>query len=223
MKFQYLAQLLVDSNCLLLILKMFGIQEATFQVRARHDVPVFKCVASHCARLTISFFRYCCESGSRDPAPLPRPEDAMLAVPPRPGAASPNSPVAPLSSTGAGDDEVELLTDYSARNFFAIINFLHILQKLTKRKVHRVLLLSQYKSSAILKRMLKVSHPLMQVYTLKIIKSQIPYCGRKWRQCALASYGCADRFSQHEGHHGHLSALPAGPARRVADGRRRRC
>ena len=150
----------------------------------------------------------------------------MLAVPPRPSApeaGSPHSPVATLSSTGAGDDEVELLTDYSARNFFAIINFLHILQKLTKRKVHRVLLLSQYKSSAILKRMLKVSHPLMQVYTLKIIKSQIPYCGRKWRQCALASYGCADRFSQHEGHHGHLSALPAGPARRVADGRRRRC
>ena len=44
MKYQYLAQLLVDSNCLLLILKMFGIQEATFQVRARHDVPVYKCV-----------------------------------------------------------------------------------------------------------------------------------------------------------------------------------
>ena len=74
----------------------------------------------------------------------------MLAVPPRPTvpeAHSPNSPVVALTGVGAGDDEVELLSDYSARNFFAIINFLHILQKLTKRKVHRVLLLSQYKSS----------------------------------------------------------------------------
>lgn len=42
---------------------------------------------------------------------------------------------------------MELITDYSWRNFFAVINFVHILQKLTKRKTHRVLLLVQYKSS----------------------------------------------------------------------------
>jgi hypothetical protein len=81
------------------------------------------------------------------------------------------------------DDEMELITDYSWRNFFSVINFVHILQKLTKRKTHRVLLLVQYKSSAILKRILKVSHPTLQLYVLKVIKSQVPYCGRKWRQC----------------------------------------
>lgn len=36
---------------------------------------------------------------------------------------------------------------------------------------------------AILKRILKVSHPTLQLYVLKVIKSQVPYCGRKWRQC----------------------------------------
>lgn len=36
---------------------------------------------------------------------------------------------------------------------------------------------------AILKRMLKVSHPMLQLHVLKLLKSQVPYCGRKWRQC----------------------------------------
>lgn len=35
---------------------------------------------------------------------------------------------------------------------------------------------------AILKRMLKVNHPMFQLQALKLIKSQMPWCGRKWRQ-----------------------------------------
>lgn len=38
-------------------------------------------------------------------------------------------------------------SDYCWRNFFSAINFLRILQKLTKKKTHRILLLVQYKSS----------------------------------------------------------------------------
>lgn len=53
----------------------------------------------------------------------------------------------PTSPKGTEDDEIELITEYSWRNFFSVINFVHILQKLTKRKTHRVLLLVQYKSS----------------------------------------------------------------------------
>ena len=34
-----------------------------------------------------------------------------------------------------------------------------------------------------LKRLLRISHPLLQLYILKIIKGQVPYYGRKWRQC----------------------------------------
>ncbi|BGP36956.1 Factor arrest protein 11 [Rhodotorula kratochvilovae] len=185
MKFHYFSQLLVDSNCLLLILKMFGMQEVSTLVRVKHDRP------EH------NFFKFCHDH--MNPSSVsPRPEDAVLSAPPpgaRPGSAG-SSPAstsacasAPSSagarSTSWGDDEVELVSDYSWRNFFSTINFVHILQKLTKRKTHRILLMVQYKSSAILKRILKVSHPTLQLYVLKVIKSQVPYCGRKWRQANM--------------------------------------
>jgi hypothetical protein len=35
----------------------------------------------------------------------------------------------------------------------------------------------------VLKRMLRVPHPLLQLEILNVIKSQVPFCGRKWRQC----------------------------------------
>ena len=43
-------------------------------------------------------------------------------------------------------------------------------------------MLVQYKSSAVLKRVLRVPHPLLQLHILKLIKSQVPFCGKKWRQ-----------------------------------------
>ena len=39
-----------------------------------------------------------------------------------------------------------------------------------------------------LKRILKVQHPMLQLHVLKLIKSQVPFCGRKWRQCKWISY-----------------------------------
>ena len=30
--------------------------------------------------------------------------------------------------------------------------------------------------------MLRVNHPMLQLQVLKLIKSQMPWCGRKWRQ-----------------------------------------
>ena len=38
---------------------------------------------------------------------------------------------------------------------------------------------------AVLKRILKVQPPMLQLHVLKLIKSQVPFCGRKWRQCEL--------------------------------------
>lgn len=78
-----------------------------------------------------------------------------------------------------------------------------------------------FPEQAILKRILKVSHPLLQLYVLKVIKSQIPYSGRKWRQCTylLAMLdGKADLWScsKHEGDHSDLPQLPTRPTRRVA-------
>ena len=74
------------------------------------------------------------------------------------------------------------ITIFSWRNFFSNINFLRIMQKICKRKAHRNLLLVQYKSSTILKKALKVPQRELRLYTLKLFKNQVPYCGRKWRQ-----------------------------------------
>lgn len=38
-------------------------------------------------------------------------------------------------------------------------------------------------TQAVLKRVLRVPHPMLQLHVLKLIKSQVPFCGRKWRQC----------------------------------------
>lgn len=151
MKFHYLSQLLVDSNCLLLILKMFGLQEVSTSVKTKNDRPDYRstanraaCDSSYSLHPISSFFKFCHDkiNPSSETEP-PRPEDAMLAA--KPAGAHPQT--AGQSSDGSEDDEVELITDFSWRNFFAVINFVHILQKLTKRKTHRVLLLVQYKSS----------------------------------------------------------------------------
>ncbi|GAB1519657.1 Factor arrest protein 11 [Rhizoctonia solani] len=150
MKFHHLGQLLLDSNCILLVLKMFGMQEVSNVIVAKNDIP------------GLNFFRFCHLNFSRTPH-----NDRL------------EEPAPPLPRI---EDDVELITDFSWRNFFANINFVKIVQKLSKRRSHRIWLLVQYKSSAILKRILKVSHPILQLHVLKLLKSQVPYCGRKWRQ-----------------------------------------
>ncbi|KAH0022524.1 hypothetical protein KCU80_g15669, partial [Aureobasidium melanogenum] len=74
------------------------------------------------------------------------------------------------------------IQNYSYRNTFTYINYLRVLQKITRRKAHRSLLLVSYKSSNVLKKSLRVPVDMMRYYTLKLFKTQVPYCGRKWRQ-----------------------------------------
>ena len=81
---------------------------------------------------------------------------------------------------GAQPDEP--ITDFSRRNFFSLINYLRVMQKICKGKAHRNLLLVQYKSSTILRKSLRIPQPELRLYTLKLFKNQVPYCGRKWRQ-----------------------------------------
>jgi hypothetical protein len=76
----------------------------------------------------------------------------------------------------------EPITDFSRRNFFSLINYLRVMQKICKNKAHRNLLLVQYKSSNILRKSLKIPQQELRLYTLKLFKNQVPYCGRKWRQ-----------------------------------------
>ncbi|KAH9938243.1 uncharacterized protein B0H18DRAFT_966229 [Fomitopsis serialis] len=142
MKFHHLGQQLLDTNCLLLILKMFGLQEVSVTIVSKADSP------------ENNFFHYC------------QNDHRMTTLP----------------NGLKHEEEIDMLTDFSWRNFFSVINFAKIMQKLSKHRSHRIRMLVQYKSSAVLKRILKVQHPLLQLHVLKLIKSQVPFCGRKWRQ-----------------------------------------
>jgi Domain of unknown function (DUF3402) len=43
-------------------------------------------------------------------------------------------------------------------------------------------MLVTYKSHSYLRKALRVPQRELRLYTLKLFKSQVPYCGRKWRQ-----------------------------------------
>ncbi|KAK4162773.1 hypothetical protein QBC43DRAFT_345624 [Cladorrhinum sp. PSN259] len=200
LKFEYMTQLLLDSNYIPLVLKLF----------AMHDIQ--QIIENKLDRVEHSFFYFC---GSRagvipHPAAMPNPtatefedvdasDDELddAAPPPIRRRRSPDSPDRANSSEGGGPptrpevDEMgypvnplpkEPITEFSRRNFFSVINYLRVLQKVCKHKAHRNLLLVHYKSSNILRKALKVPQQDLRLYTLKLFKNQVPYCGRKWRQ-----------------------------------------
>ncbi|KGO68156.1 Phosphatidic acid phosphatase type 2/haloperoxidase [Penicillium italicum] len=197
LKFEYMTQLLLDSNYIPLILKMFAHQDVDQTVAHKND------------REDLSFFHFCqsntdfhqeteedsCgDTESEDeamPPPIARHRPDPTANGSMPGFSDEDSIP---DVTGPGRPEVDELgyptaplpkepvKVFSFRNFFSAINYLHIMQKITRNKAHRCLLLVQYKSSNILRKGLKIPDPHLRFYTLKLFKSQVPYCGRKWRQ-----------------------------------------
>ncbi|KAI0122820.1 required for hyphal anastomosis [Xylariales sp. AK1849] len=201
LKFEYLTQLLLDSNYIPLVLKLFAHQDVQQVVDSKTD------------RLEHSFFQFCnhrCRPGDQpmlEPTEIDGPDDESedeAAPPPIKRRKSPPRPTPAAMSNGDTAtkpedqpptrpevDELgypinplpkEPITDFSGRNFFALINYLRILQKICKNKAHRNLLLVQYKSSNIIRKSLKVPQQELRLYTLKLFKNQVPYCGRKWRQ-----------------------------------------
>jgi hypothetical protein len=197
LKFEYLTQLLLDSNYLPLVLKLFAHQE------------IEKVVVSKTDRDDMSFFTFCNLNSKNAPIALelePEEESEDDAAPPPiktcrelpvaevddklPALAFQEGQLAGKREPQEGDEfggpngvqPSEPITDFSWRNFFSSINFLRIMQKICKNKAHRNLLLVQYKSSNILKKVTKPAQPDLRLYTLKLFKNQVPYCGRKWRQ-----------------------------------------
>ncbi|KAI9697708.1 MAG: Factor arrest protein 11 [Bogoriella megaspora] len=191
LKFEYLTQLLLDSNYIPLILKLLQSQELERVVNYR------------CDRDDLNFFHFCRANShlGLDPSPSPPPEDDDFddAVPPpikRHRASDLDSGVAPSNNRTSPPPPPEVdelgyptsdlpstpITNFSWRSFFSSINYLRILQKICKGKAHRNLMLVQYKSSQYLRKALKVPQPELRLYTLKLFKNQVPYCGRKWRQ-----------------------------------------
>jgi len=214
LKFEYLTQLLLDSNYVQLTLKYFAHQNLEDLVAFKYD------------RDDLSFWHYChlhsdhpplpptspgghSEASSLDeaiPPPIPRhrrsptfPSDAA-STPSLPQQSDPSATIQqqsadsqPPASAAARPSVDELgnplgpvpsspITTFSFRQFQTSIHLLRILQKLTRGKAHRILFLVQFKSSQILRRLLRVPDPMLRLYVLKLFKSQVPYCGRKWRQ-----------------------------------------
>ncbi|KAL9064010.1 MAG: hypothetical protein Q9161_009143 [Pseudevernia consocians] len=192
LKYEYMTQLLLDANYLPLVLKLFAHQDVDKAVDQKND------------REDLDFFYFCHLNSKHPPESPPQPalssstssEDEAEPPPILKHRRSPTSqsppPTPPLSTTrpevdGLGYPTSDALpqsplTSYAPRFFLTTINLLRLLQKITKRKAHRALLLVQYKSSTILRKALKIPQPDLRLYTLKLFKSQTPYCGRKWRQ-----------------------------------------
>ncbi|KAI9158689.1 Striatin-interacting protein [Paramyrothecium foliicola] len=220
LKFEYMTQLLLDSNYVPLVLKLFAHQDIQQVVGSKMD------------RTENSFFQFCNirsrskDKASSDPdddddddddevdeeegeeiqdeqAGADGESDDEAAPPPIKRRRSP--PVPPMSTEqedGSVQEDNQLparpevdelgcpvnplptvpITDFSRRNFFSLINYLRVMQKICKNKAYRNLLLVQYKSSQILRKSLRVPQPELRLYTLKLFKNQVPYCGRKWRQ-----------------------------------------
>ncbi|CAO3643636.1 unnamed protein product [Cunninghamella blakesleeana] len=150
LKYEYFSQLLVDSGCMLLILKIFGLQEiaALSSIKTNIDeYNLFEQIASHPSVSNLE------EKKDKENG---------------------------LSTQGTSIESKN--QNYTnGRNIFWIINLLRVLQMLSKNKIHRIMVLVQYKSAAIFKRVYKISHPKVELYALKNLKNQIPFLGRKWR------------------------------------------
>ncbi|PHH49595.1 Factor arrest protein 11 [Ceratocystis fimbriata CBS 114723] len=216
LKFEYLTQLLLDSNYLPLVLKFFIHQEIANVVESKTDRPEnsFFHMCNVQAKAGASESESDSESDSEardkpensleDSSPKPEneaeagsSEDDAIPPPIKRRRSPPLAPLntsAPLNSNNPRPEVDELgfpvnaevplapVTDFSRRNFFSLINYLRVLQKICKGKAHRNLLMVTYKSSTILRKSLRVPQDDLRLYTLKLIKSQVSFCGRKWRQ-----------------------------------------
>lgn len=198
LKFEYLNQLLLDSNYVQLTLKYFAHQNLEDLVPFKYD------------RDDLSVWHYCHVHSDHPPLSPTSPDersessDGDDAIPPPISRDRPYRPTHSdgIATTRAGQhvqpdqerpsvDELgnplgpipaAPITTYSFRQFQTSIHLLRTLQKLTRGKSHRILFLVQFKSSQILRRVLRVPDPMLRLYVLKLFKSQVPYCGRKWRQ-----------------------------------------
>jgi len=197
LQYEYMSQLMMDSNYVPLMLKSWQTQDVGRACHYRLE------------REELNFFAFCRENsqppssdaksngdqfGTADssedeacPPPIKLKRSSSLdAHPLSTSSTSPYNPAYPPEIDELGYPTTPLpstpITHYSYRNTFANINFIRILQKLTRRKTQRALMLINYKSSNHLKKSLKVPIHLLRYYTLKVFKSQVPFCGRKWRQ-----------------------------------------
>ncbi|KAF3036712.1 Factor arrest protein 11 [Didymella heteroderae] len=194
LKFEYITQLLVDSSYVPLILKLLQLQEIEKIVNFKseqEELNFFNFCKSHSRNIPVEDTANPFEanpeheSDSDDAAPPPirltRNESTDSGIDPL-ISSLPQPPEVDELGFPTSELPSEPITTYSWRAFFTSINYMRIMQKICKNKAHRNLMLVSYKSSQFLRKSLKVPQPQLRLYTLKLFKNQVPYCGRKWRQ-----------------------------------------
>ncbi|KAH0276148.1 hypothetical protein KCU71_g17890, partial [Aureobasidium melanogenum] len=182
LRFEYLNQLLLDSGYIIAVLRIWQWQDIGRACHFMLDRP------------ELDFFNFC-RANSRNPV-LPdfvtideAVESEDEAIPPPIKFRRESEAISEVSASSVPPDytthppEVDELgyptqapplapiQNYSYRNTFTYINYLRVLQKITRRKAHRSLLLVSYKSSNVLKKSLRVPVDMMRYYTLKLFKT----------------------------------------------------
>ncbi|KAJ4457523.1 putative peptidyl-prolyl cis-trans isomerase H [Paratrimastix pyriformis] len=89
-------------------------------------------------------------------------------------------------------------TSCSWRNTFVTVAVLRVLQYLTKRHPSRIRWLVHYKAPVILKRMMRLVQPELELYVLKLLKSQVKYMGKKWKQSNMRAVSAIYRVVRPE-------------------------
>lgn len=169
-QFEYVSQHLVFANCIPLILKFFD-QNILQYVQKANELKQLNfpsCVIEY-AKLERETSPS--NNTNADPNSISK-SSTMIAC----GADF----ILAASSIGGGQQQQQ--TEYMWRNLFSAVNLLRILNKLTKWKHARTMMLVVFKSAPVLKRSLRVKHILLQLYALKLLKMQAKYLGRQWRK-----------------------------------------
>ncbi|KAI1708150.1 striatin-interacting protein 1 [Ditylenchus destructor] len=91
------------------------------------------------------------------------------------------SPVLNVDNVDEGVD-TESPSYYLWRNVFSSINLLRVVNKLTKWKHARTMMLVVFKSAPVFKRCMRAKLGIFQLYVLKLLKMQARYLGRQWRK-----------------------------------------
>ncbi|KAK3071299.1 Factor arrest protein 11, partial [Teratosphaeriaceae sp. CCFEE 6253] len=180
LQYEYLTQLLLDSNYVPMVLKLLGAQDLGRAVHYRLDGEERGFWGVCRGSMPTGMGEVGAESGVNGTMFEESEEDE--AAPPdikrsrgmeSEEAVSPTShlrDLSPQSSGGTSTHPPEVddlgypltplpkspITTYSWRNLFASTNYLRILQKITRRKTHRALLLVSYKSTGFFRRSLRI-------------------------------------------------------------------
>ena len=101
---------------------------------------------------------------------------------------------------GFAGDETSEEAVLSAGNYVSGVNYLRILQKLTKKRQTRVLHLVFNKSHTVLRKILDVQNRTVQLYALKLLKDQSRYMGKQWRKNNMAILSSIDKNVRHHVH-----------------------